>query len=169
MRLQQTQFFKYLTSLSRICLLLYLILGYATDDYFLSANTSLWETVFTEVLQVFILFSTQPGTVCRSGCPLYKQFRLHLITHTTHASSNGQWVDLTKYLFRNLLVTSHILACLNFFALKTRNPPTNPEHSRYQLCRQRKQEVLWITKPLKKILSAELPAPKNPVLFSLFT
>lgn len=122
-------------------------LGHATDDYFLTANLDLGEILF---LQVFILFNTYPVTVFGSGCQLHKQFSLQTITYVTEARGNGQQVDLTKHLFRNLLLLNHSLGCLKCFALKTRNPSTNPEHSSNYAD---KQKVIGITQPLRNPIS----------------
>lgn len=107
--------------------------------YFLIANPSAWEILLFKVLQVSILLNTLLVTVFSSGCELNKQSHLQTITDKAEPGSNGQWLDLSRHLFRSLLLTSHGLGCSQLFALKTRNPSTNPEHSSCQSM-QTKQE-----------------------------
>lgn len=110
-----------------------------TIIYFLTAKPSVQEILLLKVLQVSILLNTLLVTVFGSGCELNKQSHLQTITDEAEPGSNGQWLDLTRHLFKSLLLTSHGLGCSQLFALKTRNPSTNPEHSCYPSM-QTKQE-----------------------------
>lgn len=139
-------------------------LGHATDDYLFS--------------------DCQPFPLGNSFCPRLSkfpsssiQFQCLWIVQTIPPPDSHWWGRAWQQwsiaasdkasCFRSLLLTSHNFGCSHPFALKPRNPSTNPEHSCYPRCRQGKHKGLWITRPLRNPRN-RAPASRSSALFSLF-